>query len=112
MKVKDDWPDLEAATASAALEAAKWVCPSTLSVQGELTILLDSSFSASTVNGSKRIDLDEDHPVACWDEERQHGLGKVTICVAPNTVCVNPERTIGAGDSISAGGLIPHLHSL
>ncbi len=111
-KTKDDWPDLEAATASAALAAAKWVCPSSLTEQGSLSILLDSSFSASTANRSTRIDLDEEHPVTCWDEKRPHGLSTVTICVAPNPVCVNPEKTIGAGDSISASGLLPHLHSL
>ncbi len=112
-QIKDDWPDLEAATASAALAAAKWVCPSTLSEDGGgLTIMLDSSFSASTADGSMKIDLDEENPVTCWDEERPHGLGTVMICVAPNPVCVNPEKTIGAGDSISASGLLPHLHSL
>ncbi len=74
--------------------------------------MLDSSFSASTTDGSMRIDLDEENPVTSWDGERPHGLGTVMICVAPNPVCVNPEKTIGAGDSISASGLIPHLHSL
>ncbi len=77
-----------------------------------MTIMLDSSFSAYTTDGSIRLDLDEENPVTCWDEERPNGLGTVMICVAPNPVCVSPEKTIGAGDSISASGLIPHLHLL
>lgn len=66
-------------------------------------LVMDESFSVSSIPGSRRIYLDDHEPVACWDENFYH------ICIAPNLVCTNAKQTAGCGDNISAAGLAAQL---
>lgn len=70
---------------------------------GRSTLVVDESFSTSSLPGSKRIYLDEQNPVACWDENEYH------VCLAPNLVCTFAKQTAGCGDNISAAGLAAQI---
>lgn len=66
-------------------------------------LVMDESFSISSLPGSRRVYLDNQKPVACWSENLYY------ICIAPNLVCTNAKQTAGCGDNISAAGLVPQL---
>jgi ADP-dependent glucokinase len=69
---------------------------------------MDDSFSTSIAAGSRRVPLDVEQPVSCWDEELKAGSGDrftLEICVAPVLVCTEAYQTAGGGDNISSAGL-------
>lgn len=69
---------------------------------------MDDSFSTSIAAGSRRVPLDVEQPVSCWDEELNAAYGDrftVEICVAPVLVCTEAYQTAGGGDNISSAGL-------
>lgn len=68
---------------------------------------MDDSFSTSIVDG-RRVKLNIDKPVSCWDEilkvEQQNV--PIQVCVAPVLVCTQASQTAGGGDNISSAGLV------
>ena len=70
-------------------------------------LIMDDSFSTSIAAGSRRVPLDVEQPVSCWDEELSGGSDTfaVEICVAPVLVCTEAYQTAGGGDNISSAGL-------
>lgn len=114
------WRHTRNAAAKAALTAYRRVCQSTIVNPESATMVLDDSFSlgeraadvvvedgdAAAVGG--RMYWNVSDMVTCW-RERPHIGGavvEVEVCVAPVLVCRVARQTAGAGDSISAAGLI------
>ncbi|PZC82162.1 ADP-dependent glucokinase [Helicoverpa armigera] len=106
MTVKNsDWKRTEAAAAKASLTAHRYVCNSQDILLDKTKLLLDDSFSTTTDNdNTSRVFFEPTKPVSCWDEEVDGE--KVDICVAPVLICTEAQLTAGAGDNISAAGLV------
>ncbi|XP_030034750.2 ADP-dependent glucokinase [Manduca sexta] len=106
MTVKDSkWKRTEAAAAKASLTAHRYVCNTKEISLEKAKLLLDDSFSTTTDNdNNSRVFFEPSKPVACWEEEVDGD--KVDICVAPVLICTEAQLTAGAGDNISAAGLI------
>ncbi|XP_013196641.1 ADP-dependent glucokinase [Amyelois transitella] len=99
------WKRTEAAAAKASLTAHRYVCDSQ-NVEIEKTkLLLDDSFSTTTDNNNiSRVFFEPTKPVSCWDEVIDEV--NVDLCVAPVLICTEAQLTAGAGDNISAAGLV------
>lgn len=106
LTVKDsDWKRTEAAAAKAALTAHRYVCNSQNIALDKSKLLLDDSFSTTTENdNTSRVFFEPTKPVSCWDEDVDGA--NVEICVAPVLICTEAQLTAGAGDNISAAGLV------
>ncbi|CAH2041640.1 unnamed protein product, partial [Iphiclides podalirius] len=100
-----EWKRTAAAAAKASLTAHRYVC-NTQNINLEKTkLLLDDSFSTTTDNdNTSRVFFEPNKPVACWQELIEGD--KVEICVAPVLICTEAQLTAGAGDNISAAGLV------
>ncbi|CAG0916221.1 unnamed protein product [Notodromas monacha] len=94
------WKNTMAATAKASLTANRHVCGSEEVDVGKAKLIMDESFTTSGDETGSKVYLDEEHPIACWDE------GDLEICIAPVLVCTEVRQTAGGGDNISAGGLV------
>ncbi|VVC94655.1 unnamed protein product [Leptidea sinapis] len=100
-----DWKRTQAAAAKAALTAHRYVCNSKNIALDKSKLLLDDSFSTTTDNdNNSRVFFEPTKPVPCWDEILDDD--KVEICVAPVLICTEAQLTAGAGDNISAAGLV------
>lgn len=98
------WKRTQAAAAKAALTAHRYVCNSQSINLDKSKLILDDSFATTTANGQSRIFFEPSEPVACWTEVLD-GLD-VEICLAPVLICTEAQLTAGAGDNISAAGLL------
>lgn len=94
------WKNTMSAAAKASLTAHRHTCGSHYIDLMKTKILLDDSFSASQDQASRKIQVIDDRPVACWEEDDYH------ICVAPGLVCTQVIQTAGGGDNISSAGLV------
>lgn len=106
-----EWRNTKNAAAKSALTAHRTVCGSTIINPESANLILDDSFATSALPGAttKRIKIETINPVACWSEKLQVNDGNVAdveICVAPVLVCKVARQTAGAGDNISAAGLV------
>lgn len=102
---KSNWKRTEAAAAKASIIAHRYVCNSQNIDLNKCKLLLDDSFSTTTVNDNKsRVFFEPSKPVSCWEEVL--GGEEVDICVAPVLICTEAQLTAGAGDNISAAGLV------
>lgn len=102
------WKNSKAAAAKASLTANRHVCGSKEVDIEKAKLIMDDSFSTSIAAGSKRVPLNVENPVSCWDEELTGGADKILvieICVAPVLVCTEAYQTAGGGDNISSAGL-------
>ncbi|KAM3958759.1 ADP-dependent glucokinase [Aphomia sociella] len=99
-----EWKRTEAAAAKASLTAHRYVCNNPNIALEKTKLLLDDSFSTTTDNSNSRVFFEPTKPVACWDEVI--GDENVDICVAPVLICTEAQLTAGAGDNISAAGLV------
>lgn len=100
-----DWKRTAAAAAKASLTAHRYVCNSKNINLEKTKLLLDDSFSTTTSNdNNSRVFFEPNKPVACWEETIEGD--KVEICVAPVLICTEAQLTAGAGDNISAAGLV------
>ncbi|KDR23023.1 ADP-dependent glucokinase [Zootermopsis nevadensis] len=102
------WKNSKAAAAKASLTANRHVCGSKEVDIEKAKLIMDDSFSTSIAAGSRRVPLDVDQPVSCWDEELNAEPGSwfaVEICIAPVLVCTEAYQTAGGGDNISSAGL-------
>lgn len=106
LTVKDSsWQRTKAAAAKASLTAHRYVCNSQNIALEKVKLLLDDSFSTTTDNdNTSRVFFEPTKPVACW-EEILNG-DSVEICIAPVLICTEAQLTAGAGDNISAAGLV------
>ncbi|OWF43663.1 ADP-dependent glucokinase-like [Mizuhopecten yessoensis] len=94
------WRNTMAAAAKASLTAYRHVCDSKVVDLMKARLIMDESFSTSTMSTAQRIAMQEDRPVSCWEEDDYQ------ICIAPVLVCTNVKQTAGGGDNISSAGLI------
>ena len=110
------WQNIKNAAAKSSLTAHRHVCQTSYVNPENANLILDSSFSTSTEpetergdSRPKRIDIKPDDPVPCWNEtikiDANNSLD-VEICVSPVLVCKDARKTVGAGDNISAAGLV------
>ncbi|XP_049874957.1 ADP-dependent glucokinase [Pectinophora gossypiella] len=100
-----NWKRTAAATAKASLTAHRYVCNSQNIALEKSKLLLDDSFSTTTDNdNTSRVFFEPTKPVSCWDELLDNE--QVEICVAPVLICTEAQLTAGAGDNISAAGLV------
>lgn len=106
LTVKDSsWKRTAAATAKASLTAHRYVCNAQNILLEKSKLLLDDSFATSTANdNNSRVVIEPTNPVACWEETLEGDV--VEICVAPVLICTEAQLTAGAGDNISAAGLV------
>lgn len=106
LTVKDsNWKRTRAATAKASLTAHRYVCDNPKIDLDHCKLLLDGSFAVTRdENDGRRVYFDSTEPIACWEEEVNKQ--DVEICVAPVLVCKEARLTAGAGDNISAAGLV------
>jgi ADP-dependent glucokinase len=94
------WKNSMSAAAKAALTAHRHTCGKADIDTSDARMIMDDSFATSKNQGSKRISLDNNRPVSCWDEENYE------ICVSPVLVCTKVKQTAGGGDNISSAGLV------
>lgn len=101
------WKNSKAAAAKASLTANRHVCGSKEVDIEKAKLIMDDSFSTSIAAGSRRVPLDVEQPVSCWDEELngESDTFAIEICVAPVLVCTEAYQTAGGGDNISSAGL-------
>ncbi|CAG9788396.1 unnamed protein product [Diatraea saccharalis] len=100
-----NWKRTEAAAAKASLTAHRYVCNNQNIALDKSKLLLDDSFSTTTDNeNNSRVFFEPSKPVSCWDEVVHRE--SVEICVAPVLICTEAQLTAGAGDNISAAGLV------
>ncbi|CAH2230112.1 ADP-dependent glucokinase [Pararge aegeria] len=100
-----EWKRTKAAAAKASLTAHRYVCNSQKISLDKCKLLLDDSFSTTTDdNNNSRVFFEPTKPVACWEEVLDND--EVEICVAPVLICTEAQLTAGAGDNISAAGLV------
>lgn len=117
MNVKDSkWKNIKNAAAKSSLTAHRHVCQTSYVNPEAAQLILDDSFSTSTdtkeTEGDKRpkrVEIRSDNPVPCWNETIAIDSNvhlDVEICVSPVLVCKEARKTVGAGDNISAAGLV------
>ncbi|CAG9123099.1 unnamed protein product [Plutella xylostella] len=98
------WKRTEAAAAKASLTAHRYVCNDANINLEKSKLILDDSFSTTADNDKNRVFFEPSKPVACWSEVLDGD--DVEICVAPVLICTEAQLTAGAGDNISAAGLV------
>ena len=98
------WRNTMAAAAHASLTAHRFVSGQYEVDLNRTKILLDNSLSSAVASIGK---LAARHgPVSCWEEDVTGNGHLVTICVVPTLVSTRVYQTAGAGDNISAAGLV------
>lgn len=106
---RSQWRRTQAAAAKAALTAHRYVCNNNQIYLEKSKLILDDSFSTTTKNGNSRVFFKAEEPVSCWSEVLEDV--EVDICVAPVLICTEAQLTAGAGDNISAAGLVLQVES-
>jgi ADP-dependent glucokinase len=120
LNVKDSkWKNIKSSAAKSSLVAHRHVCQAGYVNPENAILILDDSFSTSAEESNetdvrpKRIDIKKASPgISCWMETLGVDLKntvEIKICIAPNLVCRNAKKTVGAGDNISASGLAVQL---
>jgi ADP-dependent glucokinase len=113
---KSQWKNIKSATAKSSLTAHRHVCQTSYVNPENSMLILDESFSTSADAHNddgdvrpSRIDITTNEPVPCWNEilkvDNKNSI-EVEICVSPVFVCKEAKKTVGAGDNISAAGLV------
>ena len=102
------WKNTASATARASLAASRHTCGDHQVDIAQSRLILDHSFSSSIVHGSRRMALEPEQPVTCWNEVIGDSTN-IQICLAPVLVCTNVVQTVGAGDNISSASLVVQL---
>lgn len=116
-----EWRNSRRAVAKSALVAHRYVCGTDFVNPESANLLLDGVFTVDDERGDKTtLKVTEKEPVQCWNELMTVGRGeggatnhywsvRVEVCVAPVLVCRAAKWTTGAGDNISAAGLIVQI---
>lgn len=108
-EIESNWPRSKAAAAKASLTANRQACGNQNIDVHKSKLILDNSFALSTKPGSKRVTMNDENPVTCWNETiaiENNEISTVNICVAPVLVCTEVKQTAGCGDNISSAGLV------
>ena len=120
------WKNSLTSSVKAALTAHRYTCGSDEIDRAKTKLIMDESYTTSKLGSRRRIPFDPKHPVKCWEEDiiipggglTPDGTAATTatpktdtieICVAPVLVCTKVIQTGGAGDNVSAAGLIFQL---
>lgn len=116
LNVKDSkWRNIKNAAAKSSLTAHRHVCQTSYVNPENSQLILDDSFATSTEShetvGDRRplrVNIKQEDPAPCWNETIaiDSRTIAVEICVSPVLVCKEARKTVGAGDNISAAGLI------
>lgn len=102
------WKNAGSAAARASLAASRHTCGDDHLAISRSRLLLDDSFSLSVESGSRRVALEPEQPVTCWNEMTDDHTN-LQICLAPVLVCTNVVQTVGGGDNVSSAGLLIQL---
>jgi len=102
------WKNAGSAAARASLTASRHTCGDDHVAISQSRLLLDDSFSSSIEHGSRRVSLEPEQPVTCWNEMMDDHTN-TQICLAPVLVCTNVVQTVGGGDNISSASLLIQL---
>lgn len=98
------WKNTLTSSVKAALTAHRFTCGSHEIDMAKARLIMDESYTTSKQGSRRRIPFNPKHPVVCWNEEL--GPDTIEICVAPVLVCTKVKQTAGAGDNVSAAGLV------
>nr|CAB3220275.1 ADP-dependent glucokinase-like [Phallusia mammillata] len=99
------WRYSRAAAAHASLTATRYVSGNDqIQIETSKLLMNNTFFTSLNADKARRIDLHQSESATCWEEIIDDD--KVLICVAPNLVCTKVKQTCGAGDHISAAGLM------
>lgn len=106
-----EWKNTRNAAAKAALTAHRYVCGTDFVNPESASLLLDGQFHVEDVSGgqSRTVPVTEKNAVPCWEENiplEGYNFIPVEVCIAPVLVCRVAKWTTGAGDNISAAGLV------
>lgn len=99
----NNWKSGIAAAVKSSLTATRYVCGDQSIDSRKSRMILDESFSSSSIPGSQRIPIIDNTPVSCWND------GPYEICLAPVLVCTQIKQTAGGGDNLTGVGLLYHL---
>jgi ADP-dependent glucokinase len=117
-RVDSGWRNSLTSSVKAALTAHRYTCGSDEIDMAKAKLIMDESYTTSKDGSRRRIPFNPKHPVVCWQEDilvddssnAASSTAKKTetieICVAPVLVCTKVIQTGGAGDNVSAAGLI------
>jgi ADP-dependent glucokinase len=117
-RVGSNWKNSLTSSVKAALTAHRYTCGSDEIDMAKAKLIMDESYTTSKEGSRRRIPFNPKHPVVCWQEDilvddtsnpTSHTSTKtetIEICVAPVLVCTKVRQTGGAGDNVSAAGLI------
>lgn len=121
IKVGSSWNHTLTSSVKAALTAHRYTCGSDVIDTMKVKIIMNESYTTSKQGSRRRIPFNPEHPVNCWQEEirveesrdepwtsdsQKFATETIEICVAPVLVCTKVVQTGGAGDNVSAAGLI------
>lgn len=117
-RVNSGWQNSLTSSVKAALTAHRYTCGSDEIDMAKAKLIMDESYTTSKQGSRRRIPFNPKHPVVCWQEDinvedlsSSATIGAtrgetIEICVAPVLVCTKVRQTAGAGDNVSAAGLI------
>ena len=113
-KLDSGWKNTLTSSVKAALTAHRYTCGSDDIDIAKAKLIMDESYTTSKTGSRRRIPFNSKHPVVCWQEDiliegsssGETRTEKIEICVAPVLVCTKVKQTGGAGDNVSAAGLI------
>lgn len=117
-RIGSDWRNSLTSSVKAALTAHRYTCGSDEIDMAKAKLIMDESYTTSKEGSRRRIPFNPKHPVVCWQEDilvddssnptspTAKKTETIEICVAPVLVCTKVRQTGGAGDNVSAAGLI------
>lgn len=115
-KAESPWKNTLTSSVKAALTAHRYTCGSHDIDVVKAKLIMDESYTTSQKESRRQISFDPNHPVVCWQENITYKdslqntiVDQIEICIAPVLVCTKVKQTAGAGDNVSAAGLIYQL---
>lgn len=122
-RVDSGWKNTLTSSVKAALTAHRYTCGSHEIDMAKAKLIMDDSYTTSKQGSRRKIPFNPKHPVVCWQEQISvevsghpeaslkvpSQIQEIEICVAPVLVCTKVKQTAGAGDNVSAAGLIFQL---
>ncbi|KAH3833867.1 hypothetical protein DPMN_107183 [Dreissena polymorpha] len=94
----DVWFNSESAVAAGTRIAGRQACDTKALSPEDIELRIPKTFKL--FSGSHDIIFDENNPVFSWEKDGFH------FVFSPVLVCINPSKTVGLGDAISATGLM------
>ncbi|XP_068168445.1 ADP-dependent glucokinase isoform X2 [Antennarius striatus] len=94
------WSNQEAAVMAGTRVASSQACGLKSVDASKVELRAPLEFHSSYSEPREKLSLNPSKPVTVWRR------GNVTFCLSPVLVCLNPLRTVGLGDAISAEGIL------